>query len=99
MMFVLQEWIKPVGCKMQSILLSGFRAPDQKNKSRQEVRPMVEKQVSSKQRKLHADNRDEQRADFVTDTEINLIHNLNLSRLNRARLVNIKYSVLCSRRM
>lgn len=28
-MFVLQEWVKDVGCKMQSILLSGFRAPDQ----------------------------------------------------------------------
>ena len=28
-MFVLQEWVSRVGCKMQSILLSGFRAPDQ----------------------------------------------------------------------
>lgn len=28
-MFVLQEWVKEVGCKQQSILLSGFRAPDQ----------------------------------------------------------------------
>ena len=28
-MFVLQEWVSTVGCKMQSILLSGFRAPDQ----------------------------------------------------------------------
>jgi len=28
-MFVLQDWVKNVGCKMQSILLSGFRAPDQ----------------------------------------------------------------------
>jgi len=28
-MFVLQEWVRDVGCKMQSILLSGFRAPDQ----------------------------------------------------------------------
>ena len=29
-MFVLQEWVSNVGCKMQSILISGFRAPDQK---------------------------------------------------------------------
>ena len=29
-MIVLQEWVGKVGCKMQSILLSGFRAPDQK---------------------------------------------------------------------
>lgn len=29
-MFVLQPWVSNVGCKMQSILLSGFRAPDQK---------------------------------------------------------------------
>lgn len=28
-MIVLQEWVAKVGCKMQSILLSGFRAPDQ----------------------------------------------------------------------
>lgn len=28
-MFVLQEWVSTVGCKMQSILQSGFRAPDQ----------------------------------------------------------------------
>ena len=28
-MFVLQEWVLIVGCKMQSILQSGFRAPDQ----------------------------------------------------------------------
>lgn len=28
-MIVLQDWIANVGCKMQSILLSGFRAPDQ----------------------------------------------------------------------
>lgn len=28
-MIVLQEWVGKVGCKMQSILLSGFRAPDQ----------------------------------------------------------------------
>ena len=28
-MFVLQEWVSDVGCKMQSILQSGFRAPDQ----------------------------------------------------------------------
>jgi hypothetical protein len=27
-MIVLQEWVSTVGCKMQSILLSGFRAPD-----------------------------------------------------------------------
>lgn len=29
-MFVLQDWVSNVGCKMQSILLSGFRAPDSK---------------------------------------------------------------------
>ena len=28
-MFVLQDWVANVGCKMQSILLSGLRAPDQ----------------------------------------------------------------------
>lgn len=28
-MFVLQNWVADVGCKMQSILLSGLRAPDQ----------------------------------------------------------------------
>ena len=28
-MIVLQDWVSKVGCKMQSILLSGFRAPDQ----------------------------------------------------------------------
>lgn len=28
-MLVLQEWVNQVGLKMQSILLSGFRAPDQ----------------------------------------------------------------------
>lgn len=28
-MFVLQQWVSETGCKMQSILLSGFRAPDQ----------------------------------------------------------------------
>ncbi len=28
-MIVLQEWVAKVGCKMQSIPLSGFRAPDQ----------------------------------------------------------------------
>ena len=31
-MFVLQPWVSNVGCKMQSILLSGFRAPDQYTK-------------------------------------------------------------------
>ena len=31
-MIVLQNWVAEVGCKMQSILLSGFRAPDQKTK-------------------------------------------------------------------
>lgn len=31
-MFVLQDWISNVGYKMQSILLSGFRAPDQSTK-------------------------------------------------------------------
>jgi len=30
MRFVLQSWVAGVGLKMQSILLSGFRAPDQK---------------------------------------------------------------------
>ncbi len=29
-MYVLQPWVAGVGCKMQSILLSGLRAPDQK---------------------------------------------------------------------
>jgi hypothetical protein len=29
-MFVLQDWVSIVGLKMQSILLSGLRAPDQK---------------------------------------------------------------------
>ncbi len=29
---VLQKWVGEVGCKMQSILLSGFRAPDQHTK-------------------------------------------------------------------
>ena len=28
--FVLQPWVAEVGLKMQSILLSGLRAPDQK---------------------------------------------------------------------
>ncbi len=32
MKFVLQPWVSDVGCKMQSILLSGFRAPDQHTK-------------------------------------------------------------------
>lgn len=32
-MFVLQDWVKDVGLKMQSILLSGLRAPDQKTES------------------------------------------------------------------
>ena len=27
-MFVLQNWLKTVGCKQQSILQSGFRNPD-----------------------------------------------------------------------
>lgn len=27
-MFVLQEWLKDVGCKQQSILMSGLRSPD-----------------------------------------------------------------------
>ena len=31
-MFVLQEWVANVGCKMQSILISGLRATDQKTK-------------------------------------------------------------------
>jgi len=31
-MTVLQNWVADVGLKMQSILLSGFRAPDQKTK-------------------------------------------------------------------
>ncbi len=31
-MFVLQDWVADVGCKMQSILISGLRAPDQKTK-------------------------------------------------------------------
>ena len=33
MMFVLQDWVAQVGCKMQSILISGLRAPDQKTKA------------------------------------------------------------------
>lgn len=32
-MFVLQDWVAQVGCKMQSILISGLRAPDQKTKA------------------------------------------------------------------
>ncbi len=32
-MFVLQDWVSNVGCKMQSILLSGLRAPDQQTSS------------------------------------------------------------------
>ncbi len=31
-MLVLQDWVNSVGLKMQSILLSGFRAPDTKTK-------------------------------------------------------------------
>ena len=31
-MFVLQDWVSDVGCKMQSIMLSGLRAPDQYTK-------------------------------------------------------------------
>jgi hypothetical protein len=31
--FVLQPWVAEVGLKMQSILLSGLRAPDQKTKA------------------------------------------------------------------
>ncbi len=37
-MFVLQEWVSNVGCKMQSILLSGFRAPDQSKAVKKYVR-------------------------------------------------------------
>lgn len=33
MSFVLQSWVSNVGLKMQSILLSGLRAPDQKTKA------------------------------------------------------------------
>lgn len=33
MMFVLQDWVADVGCKMQSILISGLRAPDQETKA------------------------------------------------------------------
>ena len=32
-MIVLQDWVSKVGCKMQSILISGFRAPDQCTKA------------------------------------------------------------------
>lgn len=32
-MFVLQDWVSGVGLKMQSILISGLRAPDQKTKA------------------------------------------------------------------
>jgi hypothetical protein len=32
-MLVLQDWVNQVGLKMQSILLSGFRAPDQNTKA------------------------------------------------------------------
>lgn len=32
-MYVLQDWVSDVGCKMQSILISGLRAPDQKTKA------------------------------------------------------------------
>ena len=32
-MFVLQYWVSIVGCKMQSILISGLRAPDHETKS------------------------------------------------------------------
>lgn len=32
-MFVLQDWVADVGCKMQSILLSGLRAPDRYTKN------------------------------------------------------------------
>jgi hypothetical protein len=32
-MFVLQDWVSNVGYKMQSILISGLRAPDQKTKA------------------------------------------------------------------
>lgn len=32
-MFVLQNWVSGVGCKMQSILISGLRAPDQYTKN------------------------------------------------------------------